>query len=107
MVVSNLVQSGRFSSIVAIFVVALAACGCGTVQSNSQTPQAQKVIVSVDPPSASLKISTTQKFTAVVSNASNTAVTWQVEGVAGGDATHGIIDATGMYTAPAAVPSPA
>jgi hypothetical protein len=107
MVVSNLVRGGRFSSVAAIFVVALAAWGCGTVQSNSQTPQAQKVTISVDPPSASLKISTTQKFTAVVSNASNTAVTWQVEGVAGGDATHGIIDATGMYTAPAAVPSPA
>jgi len=110
MAFSNLVRRGRFSSIAAIFAVALAAWGCGTVQSNPQAPQApqgQKVTVSVDPPSASLKISTSQKFTAVVSNASNTAVSWQVEGIAGGDATHGLIDATGMYTAPAAVPSPA
>jgi hypothetical protein len=55
----------------------------------------------------SVTVSATQKFTAMVGNTTNTAVTWQVNGVTGGDATHGMIDATGMYTAPAAVPSPA
>jgi len=34
-------------------------------------------------------------------------VTWQVNGVTGGDSTHGTINASGLYTAPAAVPSPA
>jgi hypothetical protein len=34
-------------------------------------------------------------------------VTWQVNGVVGGNATVGTIDATGNYTAPASVPNPA
>lgn len=34
-------------------------------------------------------------------------VTWSVNGVAGGDATVGRIDASGLYTAPGVVPSPA
>ncbi len=107
MVFSNLARRGRTLSIAAMSAVALAAWGCGTVQSNSQNQHGQTVTVSVDPPAAALKVSTTLKFTAVVSNSANTAVIWQVQGVAGGDAQHGTIDATGMYTAPAAVPSPA
>ncbi len=107
MTFSNPVRRGRISSIAAIFVAMSGVWGCGTVQSNPQNPQGQTVTVSVDPPTVSIKVATTQKFTAVVSNAANTTVTWQVEGVVGGDATHGKIDANGTYTAPAAVPSPA
>src|SRR5207248_2471677 len=40
-----------------------------------------------------------------VQNTSNTAVTWQVNGVAGGNATVGTISSAGLYTAPAAVQS--
>jgi len=50
---------------------------------------------------------TQQQFTATVTNASNTAVSWQVNGVAGGNATFGIITSAGLYTAPATLPSPA
>ncbi len=49
----------------------------------------------------------TQAFTATVTGESNTAVNWAVNGVAGGNATIGTIDTTGLYTAPSAVPSPA
>lgn len=45
----------------------------------------------------------TQQFTATVSNASNTAVTWQVNGVNGGSAATGTISATGLYTAPSSL----
>ncbi|MDP9340238.1 MAG: hypothetical protein M3P45_15365 [Acidobacteriota bacterium] len=107
MVFRNFGRRGRISSIATIFVAALAAWGCASVQSNSQSPQKQTVTVSIDPPTASIKTSTTQKFTVTVANTANTAVTWHVNGVAGGDAIHGIIDATGRYTAPAVVPSPA
>src|SRR5438477_8256518 len=48
-----------------------------------------------------------QQFTATVTNTNNTAVTWQVNGVPGGNATAGTISSVGLYTAPAAVPSPA
>src|SRR5437016_4923274 len=48
-----------------------------------------------------------QQFTATVLNTSNTAVTWQVSGVTGGNATVGTISSSGLYTAPAVVPNPA
>ena len=41
----------------------------------------------------------------MVENAASTAVNWQVNGTAGGNATVGLIDSTGLYTAPALVPS--
>jgi len=50
---------------------------------------------------------TTQQFTATVTGSTNTAVNWYVEGAPGGNATVGTISASGLYTAPAAVPSPA
>ncbi len=66
------------------------------------------VSISVAPGTASLVAgSGTQSFTATVTNANNTAVTWQVNGVAGGNATVGSISSAGFYTAPANVPSPA
>lgn len=52
-------------------------------------------------------ITQTQQFTATVGNTSNTAVTWAVNGVAGGNTIAGTISATGLYTAPAKLPSPA
>ncbi len=47
-----------------------------------------------------------QQFTATVGNTPNSAVAWQVNGVAGGSLTYGAISNTGLYTAPASVPNP-
>jgi phosphatidylinositol-3-phosphatase len=64
--------------------------------------------VSVTPGSASVVVSKTQQFTATVANASSNAVTWQVNGVTGGNAaTTGTIDANGLYMAPVNVPNAA
>ena len=66
------------------------------------------ITVTVSPGTASVRAgSGTQAFSASVSNTSNAAVTWQVNGVTGGNATLGTISAAGLYTAPATVPSPA
>jgi hypothetical protein len=46
-------------------------------------------------------------FQATVKNAANPAVLWQVNGQAGGDSTLGLISNSGVYTAPATVPTPA
>ena len=43
-------------------------------------------------------------FTATVSGTTNTAVTWQVNGVAGGSATTGTVTSQGVYSAPHSVP---
>jgi len=64
---------------------------------------APKVAVSVAPTTAALNVGGTQQFTATVTNATNTAVTWQVNGVVGGSATTGTVSATGLYTAPASL----
>lgn len=61
--------------------------------------------VTVSPTSATIAIGQTFQFVASVSNATNTNVTWLVNEVAGGNATMGTISATGLYSAPDAVPS--
>jgi chitodextrinase len=78
--------------------------GCGG-NGSSTTPN--PVSVSVSPLSASVAPGNNQQFAATVLNAANTSVTWQVNGATGGDTTHGMISSTGMFTAPASVPSPA
>jgi serine protease len=67
------------------------------------------VTVSVLPATGSLQAGsgTTQSFTATVADTLNTQVTWQVNTIAGGNATVGTISSAGIYTVPAMVPSPA
>jgi RHS repeat-associated protein len=56
------------------------------------------VTVSVSPTTASLYAGQTQQFSATVTNAASTAVTWSVSG-------GGTINSSGLYTAPASVTS--
>jgi uncharacterized protein (DUF1800 family) len=63
------------------------------------------VAISITPTAASLATSATQQFTATVTGTANTAVTWQVNNVAGGDPANGTITSGGLYTAPASIPS--
>ncbi len=63
--------------------------------------------VSVSPLTATVPVGKTQQLTATVTGATNVAVTWTVNKVAGGNSTVGTVSTTGLYTAPAAVPSPA
>jgi protein gp37/sugar lactone lactonase YvrE len=66
------------------------------------------IFVSVTPNPVNVAVSSQQQFTAAVTGITNTAVTWQVNGVAGGNAsTTGAISATGLYQAPATIPTPA
>ncbi len=70
------------------------------------TPAPPAVVVTVSPSTASVSAGGgTQAFTATVENTSNTVVTWQVGGVTGGNSTVGTISTSGLYTAPATVPS--
>ncbi|HVW87268.1 MAG TPA: hypothetical protein VHB50_21425 [Bryobacteraceae bacterium] len=65
------------------------------------------VSVTIAPASQTLKVNATAQFQASVHNASSQAVTWSVNGIAGGNATVGTIGAAGLYRAPANAPSPA
>ena len=68
---------------------------------------APAVAVTVNPASASAAAGATLQFSATVTGAANTSVTWSVNNLAGGNAALGTISATGLYTAPAAAPPPA
>jgi hypothetical protein len=76
-------------------------------QQASATVNLASVTVSVHPASASVYTNAQQQFTATVSGTTNTQVNWKVNGISGGNATVGTIGTTGLYTAPALVPSPA
>ena len=65
---------------------------------------ASPVTVSVSPASARLQVGmASQAFTATVADTTNTAVSWQVNQVPGGNATLGTISPVGVYTPPATV----
>jgi hypothetical protein len=68
---------------------------------------AAQVSVTISPTLVTLATLATQQFTATVSGTTNTAVTWEVNGVAGGNSTAGLISTNGLYLGPSTVPSPA
>ncbi|MDP3070604.1 MAG: DUF1800 family protein [Opitutaceae bacterium] len=63
--------------------------------------------VAVLPAAATLTVGGIQQFAAGIAGSPNTAVTWSVNGLVGGNPGLGTISTSGLYTAPAAVPSPA
>jgi serine protease len=81
-----------------------AATSAPAAASNASCPPSA-VTVSVTPSTVTLAAGGGQAFAAMVTNTSNTAVTWQVNGVAGGNSSVGTITPSGMYTAPSAVSS--
>jgi Protein of unknown function (DUF1565) len=73
-----------------------------------------QVSVTISPSSITLATLATQAFTATVSGNANTGVSWQVNGVSGGNSTAGLISTTvlgtaneAIYLGPSSVPSPA
>jgi hypothetical protein len=102
-------QSGLYTAPAAapspntVSVTAVSAADTNKSASASVTVNAP---ISVSPASITVAATQTQQFSALVTFSTNTAVTWQVNDVAGGDATHGTISDTGLYTAPNSVPNP-
>lgn len=73
--------------------------------STSDSVSAQTVSVTVSPATASLKPNTTQQFTAAVTGATDPSVFWLVNGVRGGAPSIGLVNSSGLYTAPATLSS--
>jgi len=61
------------------------------------------VTVAVDPPAITLLAAASQTFSATVTNSTNTAVSWSVNGVVGGSSATGTITTAGVFTAPPTV----
>jgi hypothetical protein len=98
-------------SLVLLGVVFLGGCS-GTTGSKSSpstpsgpsTPGATSVTVA--PTTANIRAGDWFQFTASVSGNSNTAVTWSVNGTAGGSSATGTVSSSGNYTSPRSLPSP-
>jgi hypothetical protein len=69
-------------------------------------PPPPSVSVSISPTSASVRLKGTRQFTATVTNTTNTAVTWYVNNLLGGNSTLGTISTSGLYKAPNTAPLP-
>jgi hypothetical protein len=67
----------------------------------------QQAKVTISPTSTTVTVNQATPFTDTVTGTSNTAVNWEVNGVQGGGASAGTISTSGVYMAPAQVPSPA
>ena len=69
-------------------------------------PTSGNVQVSVAPNPANVRAGSSQQFTAQITGTNNSAVTWSVNNVAGGNSANGTITAAGNYIAPVALPNP-
>ena len=94
--------SGLEICLVTFLLLLTLSCGWGL----SRTPGTggggggNNVTVSLNISSVTVAPSGTQQFTATVTGTTNTAVTWQVNQVAGGSSQNGTITSSGLYTAP-------
>jgi len=101
-------------ALISVSLLLSAICtSCGPVGSSpapdppaSPPPLPSPVTVTVSPNSAQPFPGGSVQFKADVKSASNSAVNWEVNQIAGGNPTVGTIDSGGLYTAPALVPNP-
>ena len=83
-------------------VMFLASCGSGTTFTEIPLP-----VVTISPASASVQTGSPLQFTATVVSPTSTTIIWTVNNIQGGNSSVGTISAAGLYTAPAAIPTPA
>ena len=81
--------------------LALLLSGCGSGGGGGNSPQPSVTVTG----NSQVRLGGTDQFTATVTNTTSTQVTWQVNGVSGGNSTVGKITAAGVYTPPATIPS--
>ncbi|MFZ0421147.1 MAG: hypothetical protein WAM04_23810 [Candidatus Sulfotelmatobacter sp.] len=78
--------------------ITLILVGCAGVPTS--TPTQSAVSVTLNPSSVIVAAGAQTQFTATVQNTTNTAVTWSVDTIVGGNSTVGTISTAGLYTAP-------
>ena len=93
------------SLVTVCLLLLMAACGgssgsSGNGNSNGGSSNPPTVGITISPATATVNAGATQQFQATVTGTTNTAVQWQVNNIAGGNAQYGIISSTGLYTAP-------
>ncbi len=99
----TLTLTRSYRRIALLFVASILGCGGLVGPGSSQLPPSN-ITVAVAPASVSTLLGEPQTFSVTVSNTTNTAVSWSVNGIPGGSAAVGTIDAGGIYTAPTIMP---
>lgn len=91
-------SGSRFYRIACMAVIsAVVAMATGCSGSGTSPPP---IVVTVAPQLSKISAIQTQQFTATVRNSANPAVTWDVDGVMGGNSTVGTISSGGLYSPP-------
>jgi uncharacterized protein (DUF1800 family) len=80
--------------------------GSASSKSVNALVQPGQVVIQLQPSETSVRVNNTITITPTVTGSQDTALTWTVNGVAGGNAQIGTISAKGVYTAPTVVPNP-
>jgi uncharacterized protein (DUF1800 family) len=91
----------RWSFTAVMLSLAVMSASCALAPTGFTSPDTQTLTLS--PVEASLRVGSAQTFAPSVTGKN---WTWSVNGVAGGNASLGTIDASGNYSAPAALPTP-
>src|ERR1700687_5136598 len=101
----------RLAAVPFVVLLTASACTLGCVGvgaglvAHPPPPPTPPISVAVTPATAAVILGDTQAFAATVTNTSNTSVSWNVNGVPGGDPAIGTITAAGLYTAPGDLPA--
>jgi hypothetical protein len=106
--VSHIVSRSRATGqrqyrLVLVLLLARVLGGCASAPPSSHPEATVKVAAS----SPAVLLGLTDQISATVTGVTDTSVIWSVNGVAGGNAQVGTIDANGLYTAPADLPNTA
>lgn len=100
-------RAARIIATFALLLTIAALSGCaGMGGGSSSSGQSSSNGVAVTASSSSVRAGDTLQFSAKVTGTMDQTVAWSVNGVAGGNSTVGTISMSGLYTAPAALPSP-
>jgi uncharacterized protein (DUF1800 family) len=93
--------------IASALLLSIATCfwtACGAMSAGTNTNPLMTSVV-VTPSTAAVRAGDTLQLSAKVNGTTDQTVTWSVNGMAGGSAATGKISATGLYTAPTALPT--
>jgi hypothetical protein len=91
----------RWSFVAVVLSLAMMSANCALTPPGFTSPDTQTLTLS--PVEASVRVGSAQPFAPSVAGKS---WTWSVNGIAGGNATLGTMDANGNYSAPAVLPTP-
>jgi hypothetical protein len=89
-----------------VFLLVCVLVGLGSVACGGSSKTTTIVTIEITPTSATVGLGGQVQFTANESGCANTAVTWEVNGITGGNPTYGTITPAGLYTAPNSFSTP-